>query len=65
MPKAIKASELDPELRKQLGISNRKSRNVTMEQVRQESIGVLNQIRHLTKSQRERILKHALKVNEV
>lgn len=49
MPKPIKASDLDPEVRKQLGISNRK-RNVTMEQVRQESIGVLNQIRHLTKS---------------
>lgn len=64
MPKAIKASELDAELRKQLGISNRR-RSFTMEQVRQESIGVLNQIRHLTKSQRERILKYALKVNEV
>jgi len=64
MPKPIKASELDPELRKQLGIRNRKQ-NVTMEQIRQESIGVLNQIRHLTKAQRDRILKHALKVNEV
>ena len=64
MPAPIKASDLDPEVRKQLGITLR-NKQFTIEEVRRETLGVLAQVKHLTKAQRDRVLNHALKVNQV
>ena len=55
--------ELQASLRQDLGI--RSKRSITMEEVRRNTIAVLYVIRSLTKRERVRVLKHALKVNEV
>ncbi len=51
-------------LKKDNGISTRKI-TITKEEIRTHSISVLNVIKNLTKRQRDRILKHALKQNKV
>lgn len=66
--KPIKLSEdkeLAAVLLEQLGIRKPRRSQMTIDEVRQNSIKVLNTIVCLSKAQRTRVLKHALKVNEV
>ncbi len=53
--------ELQTSIRRDLGI--RSSRSMTMDEVRRNAIAVLYVIKHLTKRERARVLKHAIKVN--
>jgi hypothetical protein len=65
VPASINADELTPEQRKQLGIKAKREQLFSQEGCRRHAIRVLAAIAGLTRQQRERVLKHALKVNKV
>ena len=59
----VRAEDLPPELRKQLGVRRKHSFN--KETVRQHALKCLASIANLTQDQRRRVLEHALKVNKL
>jgi hypothetical protein len=61
----LRAEDLPKATRKRLGLRKPRSQNLKREAVRREALAVLAVIRHLTASERRRVLEHALKVNEV
>ena len=56
--------EVRDKIKKENGISTKKY-PLTKNDIRCYSISVLNVIKGLTKNQRQRVLKHSLKVNEI
>ena len=61
----VHVDELPAAARKRLGLRKSRQQTFTREQLRREALGVLDQIKHLTAEQRGRVLRHAIKVNEV
>ena len=70
---STKIEDMDQETAEKLGVldqwkkANRKPRETkfSKEQVRSNSMRVLNVIANLTQRQRERVLNHSLKLNEL
>lgn len=56
--------ELDPETIKKLGLSKPKKHTFLAEHERQFAIKVLNVISNIKQSERSRVLRRALKMNE-
>ena len=66
MSAKIDAADIPAEIRKQLGIKRRTGkRGMTMHTVRTYAIRVLAVMPELEQGQRARILRHALRVNDV
>lgn len=62
----IDVNELPADVRKQLNLKKRRvKRPLQMEKVRQCAIKVLAVLTDLTQRERERVLRHALKANDV
>jgi hypothetical protein len=60
---SIHVDDLDPERRKQLGIRKPRESQFSKDELRGWSLKVLALMAGLTRAERERVLKHALKVN--
>jgi hypothetical protein len=65
MPASIHLDELDPEQRKQLGIKKPRETAFSKDELRGWSLKILAVMANLSRAERERVLKHALKVNRV
>lgn len=71
MPGTISAGELPPDVRKQIEaktgarVRASKRRSMTLDQVRTAAIRVLAVVAELTPAERERVLRHAGKMNDV
>ena len=65
MTASIDVNDLTPDQRKDLGLTKRREQTFTKEDVRTHSLAVLNLIRHLTRGERARVLKHAEKLNSI
>ena len=61
----IDAGDLPPELRRKLGIRRQAKRSMTMHDVRSYSLRVMAVMADLTQRERARVLRQALKVNDV
>jgi hypothetical protein len=62
---AVDLRDIPADVRKSLGLKRQARRSMTMHEVRSYSIRVLAVMADLQQSQRTRILRHALKVNDV
>lgn len=60
----VNVDDLDPEIRKKLGIRKPRKSQFTMNDVRSRSLEILAKMSDLTQEQRRRVLEHALKVNK-
>lgn len=65
MPATINLEDIDPAQRKQLGIRKQKDTTFTKDELRGWSLKVLVLMANLSRTERERVLRHALKVNKV
>jgi hypothetical protein len=65
MPATINLDDLDPEQRKQLGIRKPRETAFSKDELRGWSLKVLALMANLRRTERERVLRHALKVNKV
>jgi hypothetical protein len=65
MAATINADELSPEQRRSLGIRKPREQKFSQEGVRRHAIRVLAAVASLTREQRDRVLRHALKLNKV
>ena len=65
MPATINLDDIDPEQRKQLGIRKQRESTFSKDQLRGWSLKVLALMANLSRTERERVLRHALKVNKV
>jgi hypothetical protein len=66
VPATINLDDIDPEQRKQLGIRKpREAASISKDELRGWSLKVLALMANLSRTERERVLKHALKVNRV
>jgi hypothetical protein len=65
MPATINLDDIDPEQRKQLGIRKQRESTFSKDELRGWSLKVLALMANLSRTERERVLKHALKVNKV
>jgi hypothetical protein len=65
MPATINLDDLDPEQRKQLGIKKPRENTFGKEEVRSRSLKILALMASLPSAQRQRVLKHAERVNKV
>jgi hypothetical protein len=65
MPATINLDDIDPEQRKQLGIRKPRESNFTKDDLRGWSLKILALMANLSRSERERVLRHAIKVNKV
>jgi hypothetical protein len=65
MPARIHLDDLDTEQRKQLGIRNPRESAFSKEELRGWAIKTQALMANLSRAERERVLKHALKVNRV
>jgi hypothetical protein len=63
MPASITLEDLDPEQRKQLGIRKPRETAFSKEDLRGWALKTLALMANLSRAERERVLKHALKVN--
>ncbi len=61
----INIEDLSPEIRKTLGIRRPRQTEFTAEDVATHALRALAAIAGLSRSERERVLKHALKLNNV
>ena len=65
----LNLDDCPPQLQKQLlsaaGVTKPRQNQFPMEQVRSNAIKVMATIANLSANQRERVLKHALKLNQV
>jgi hypothetical protein len=65
MPASINLNDLDPEQRKQLGIKKPRETAFTKDELRGWSLKILALMANLSRAERERVLRHAIKVNKV
>lgn len=65
MPASIHLDELDAEQRKQLGIRKARETGFSKDELRGWALKTLALMANLSRAERERVLKHALKVNRV
>jgi hypothetical protein len=65
VPASINLNDLDPEQRKQLGIRKPRETASSKDELRGWSLKVLALMANLSRAERERVLRHALKVNKV
>ncbi len=65
MAATINLDEIDPEQRKQLGIRKPRETAFSKDELRGWSLKVLALMSSLTRAERERVLRHAIKVNKV
>lgn len=65
MPASINADDLDPEQRKALGIKRPRESQFSKEELRGWALKILALMAGLSRTERDRVLKHALKVNRV
>jgi hypothetical protein len=65
IPATINLDDIDPEQRKQLGIRKPRESSFSKDELRGWALKVLALMANLTRSERERVLRHALKVNKV
>ena len=65
MPASINISELDREQRRELGIRKPREASFTKEELRGWSLKILAVMANLSRIERDRVLKHALKVNRI
>lgn len=61
----VKAEDLKPEDRKRLGIPAPRRRRLSKDDVRSHAIRALAELAGLTQTERERVLRHAIRVNAV
>jgi hypothetical protein len=61
----LNLADLDPETVKKLGLSKPKQYTFLVEHERQYAIKVLNVISNLKQNERDRVLRRAMKMNEV
>jgi len=61
----LNIEDLDPETVKKLGLSKPKKFTFLAEQERQYAIKVLNVVSGLKQTERDRVLRRAMKMNEV
>jgi hypothetical protein len=65
MPATINLDDIDPEQRKQLGIRKPRESSFSKDELRGWALKVLALMANLTRAERDRVLRHALKVNKV
>ena len=65
MPASINFDELTPEQRKELGIRKPRESAFSKDELRGWALKTLALMANLSRAERERVLKHALKVNRV
>jgi hypothetical protein len=65
MAATINLDDINLEQRKQLGIKKPRESSFTKDELRGWSLKVLALMANLTRMERERVLRHALKVNKV
>jgi hypothetical protein len=65
MPATINLDDIDPEQRKQLGIRKPRESSFSKDELRGWALKTLALMANLTRAERERVLRHALKVNKV
>ena len=61
----IHLDDLTPEQRKQLGIPTPRQKTFTAEAVRSWALKTLAPLASLSRQERDRVLKHAMKINRV
>jgi hypothetical protein len=61
----INVNDLGPEVRRKLGVKKTRQTKFSAERVRGWSLRILGQMAGLTRQQRARVLRHALRVNKV
>jgi hypothetical protein len=62
MPATINVDDIDPEQRKQLGIRKPRETAFSKDELRGSALKVLALMANLTRTERDRVLRHALKV---
>jgi hypothetical protein len=65
MAASIHVDELSPDQRKQLGVRAPRQGDFSKEECRSWALRVLASMANLSRAERDRVLKHALKVNAV
>ncbi len=65
MPATINAGDLDPEQRKQLGIRKPRETAFSKDELRGWFLKILALMATLSRAERDRALRHAIKVNKV
>jgi hypothetical protein len=65
MPATINIDDIDPEQRKQLGIRKPRETAFSKDELRGWALKILALMANLTRAERDRVLRHALKVNKV
>jgi hypothetical protein len=65
MRATINLDEIDAEQRKQLGIKKPRETQFSKEELRGWALKVLALMANLSRAERERVLKHALRVNKI
>jgi hypothetical protein len=65
MPATINLEDIDPEQRKAMGIRKPREASFTKDELRGWALKTLALMANLSRSERERVLRHALKVNKV
>jgi hypothetical protein len=65
MPASLHLDDLDAEQRKQLGIRKPRQSAFSKDELRGWALKTLALMANLSRAERERVLKHALKVNRV
>jgi hypothetical protein len=63
MSASIHVDDLTPEQRKQFGVRRPRQTDFTKEEMRSWALKVLAAMAGLSRAERDRVLKHALKVN--
>ncbi len=62
---SIHVDDLTPEQRKQLGVRATRQTDFTKEEMRSWALKTLASMAGLSRAERDRVLKHALKVNRI
>jgi hypothetical protein len=65
MAASINIDDLSPDQRKQLGVHTPRSTDFSKEECRAWSLKILAAMASLSRAERDRVLKHAVKVNTV
>lgn len=65
MPASINLDDIDPEQRKQLGIRKPRETTFGKDALRGWSLKILALMASLSRAGRERVLRHAIRVNKV
>jgi hypothetical protein len=65
MPASINLDDIPPDQRKQMGLKTPRKSKFSQEEVRSWALKVLAAMAGLTRDERDRVLKHAAKVNKL